>query len=123
MSQLQSTIDSAAESLSASQTPLDETPVEPSLAKRRLPFPFAKRHGVLVLESKGDQAAKLIWRSGGSMQSLLEVQRNLGGDLQTETVDAEEFDRLLQQAYEEQTNSAMQMMEGFEEDTSLESVA
>src|SRR5690606_38887118 len=35
----------------------------------------------------------------------------------------EEFERLLQQAYEEPSNTARQMMEGFEEDASLQSVA
>lgn len=123
MSQLQSTIDSAAESLRTAQAVTDNTPEEALAVKKRLPFPFAKRHGVLALNGNDGQPAKLIWRRGGNIQSLLEVQRSIGGELQTETVNAEEFDRLLQQAYEEQTNSAMQMMEGFEEDTSLESVA
>src|SRR5690606_32518733 len=56
-------------------------------------------------------------------EALLEVQR-VAGDMQgVAEVGNEEFERLLQQAYEEQSNNAMQMMEGFEEDASLQSVA
>lgn len=89
---------------------------------RRLPFSFAKRHGVL-LQIDSDGMPRLIWRTGAAPEALLEAQRYAGRAIEGEPVSAEHFDQLLQQAYEEQSNNAMQMMEGFEEDVSLESVA
>lgn len=100
---------------------VDELAPAPA-APRRLPFSFAKRHGVL-LGTRDNGALHLIWRTGVRPEALLEVQR-IAGEIQSiEQVSNEEFERLLQQAYEEQSNNAMQMMEGFEEDASLQSVA
>ncbi|MEM7282719.1 MAG: type II secretion system ATPase GspE [Pseudomonadota bacterium] len=88
---------------------------------RRLPFAFAKRHGVLVEQDFGDRA-KVAYRAGAKPTSLAEVRRFLGCKLETRKIDQELFDKLLQDAYEESTSSAMQM-EGFDEDTDLFSVA
>ncbi len=108
-----------------SQLPMNDlaaAPVAADPGPRRLPFSFAKRHGVL-LETRDDDTLHLIWRSDAKPEALLEVQR-IAGDVQSiAQVSNEEFERLLQQAYEEQSNNAMQMMEGFEEDASLQSVA
>ncbi|HEX5340057.1 MAG TPA: type II secretion system ATPase GspE [Gammaproteobacteria bacterium] len=104
-----------------------ELPVIPATvaapeAVRGIPFSFAKRHGVLV-EALVNDAAQVICRPDASVEALLEVRRVLGISIHTRNVSVEEFDAQLQQAYEEQSNNAMQMMEGLDEDVDLFSVA
>lgn len=91
-------------------------------AVRGIPFSFAKRHGVLV-ESLSERGALIVCRQDASADALLEMRRALAVSMQVRSVSAEEFDALLQQAYEEQSNNAMQMMEGLDEDVDLFSVA
>ena len=95
---------------------------EAQVAVRGIPFPFAKRHGILV-EAIEDGTARVVHRHDVAIETLLETRRVLGLPLVLREVGNEEFDTLLQQAYEEQTNSAMQMMEGLDEDVDLFSVA
>jgi general secretion pathway protein E len=87
----------------------------------RLPFTFAKRFGVLLLREGGDLVA--ICREQVPPVALMEARRVAGQELRIRRVDADEFDALLQQTYEEQGNSAIQAMEGIEEDVDLNSVA
>lgn len=102
-------------------TPADITGEHEKPQTRRLPFPFAKRHGVLV-EQDLLEFAKIVYREGASPASLAEVRRFLNCSIEIRKVDSAAFDKLLQDAYEETTSSAMQM-EGFDEDTDLFSVA
>ncbi|MGH8291919.1 MAG: type II secretion system ATPase GspE [Gammaproteobacteria bacterium] len=95
---------------------------EAQVAVRGIPFPFAKRHGVLVVAIENG-TAHVVHRQDVTSEALLETRRVLGLPLTARAVSNEEFDTLLQQAYEEQTNSAMQMMEGLDEDVDLFSVA
>ncbi|MGA9855293.1 MAG: type II secretion system ATPase GspE [Gammaproteobacteria bacterium] len=97
-------------------------PPEEQIAVRGIPFPFAKRHGVLV-ESIDKGVAHLIHRADVTPETLLETRRVLGMPLVLRAVSGDEFDTLLQEAYEEQSNNAMQMMEGLDEDVDLFSVA
>ncbi|MGH8280234.1 MAG: type II secretion system ATPase GspE [Gammaproteobacteria bacterium] len=92
------------------------------VAVRGLPFPFAKRHGVLVEKLEAGHA-EIVHRADASAEALLETRRVLGVPLRVREVSDAEFDTLLQQAYEEQSNSAMHMMEGLDEDVDLFSVA
>ena len=107
-----------ADAPSAKSSTLPETQV----AVRGIPFPFAKRQGVLV-EAMDNGSAHIVHRRDVTPEALLETRRVLGVPLTARAVSNEEFDALLQQAYEEQTNSAMQMMEGLDEDVDLFSVA
>ncbi|MGH8282141.1 MAG: GspE/PulE family protein, partial [Gammaproteobacteria bacterium] len=95
---------------------------EAQLEVRGIHFPFAKRHGVLV-ESIENGNAHLVHRADVTPEALLETRRVLGLPLTLRAVSTEEFGALLQQAYEEQSNYAMQMMEGLDEDVDLFSVA
>lgn len=102
---------------------LQGSPVpEAQVAVRGIPFPFAKRHGVLV-EAIDNGTARVVHRTDVAPEALLETRRVLGLTLTVRAVTNDEFDTLLQQAYEEQTNNAMQMMEGLDEDVDLFSVA
>ena len=89
---------------------------------RFLPFAFAKRHGVLIQAYDGDVADTLA-RRNADPASLAEVRRFAGARLRLKLVDPEEFDLLLQQTYERETDSTMQMVEGLGEDTDLLQVA
>ena len=100
-----------------------ETATEPGAAPNRvLPFSFAKRHGVLIRGMSGD-AADTICRPGTSAMSLAEAQRFAGVPLKLSRVTTEVFDSLLQQAYEQGSNKAMQMVDGLDDEMNLSQVA
>ncbi len=67
--------------------------------EQRLPFVFAKRHGVL-LQGVKDGQAEAIYRQGVSTLSLAEVRRFVGGPVTFSCVDPESFDNQLQISYE-----------------------
>lgn len=94
--------------------------VDSEANERRLPFAFAKRHGVLMQGVK-DGRALAVYRRGASAQSLAEVRRFLRGPVTFSAVDAAVFDARLQAAYE--SGAAMTMMEGLDEETDLLEVA
>ena len=90
-------------------------------AARRLPFAFARRHGVFL---KGDDHPRIaVVRRGAKASALAEARRFAGCALKLETTDEEAFDELLREAYEQESNSARQMAEGLGEDTDLLQVA
>lgn len=83
---------------------------------RRPSFSFAKRHG-LIVGAQGEDRVELIARHDVSLQAMAEMRRFLDRPIALRRVSAEEFDRLLQQAYENKSGSSMQMVEGFDDDT------
>jgi general secretion pathway protein E len=89
---------------------------------RMLPFAFAKRHGVL-LHGVVDGMSQAIVREGASPASLAEVRRFVGAPLKMQLVPLEEFDARLQETYERESNSTMQMVEGLSDDIDLFRVA
>jgi general secretion pathway protein E len=95
-------------------------PAAPAQTPKRLPFPFAKRHGVL-LRPQVEGPVEAIYREGASLLSLAEVQRIVGGPVHFVEVDAETFESQLQFAYE--SGAAMTMVEGLDDDTDLFAVA
>lgn len=75
---------------------------EPAAAvppERRLPFAFARRHGVL-LKGIVDGRAHVIVRRGAGPAGVAEVRRYLGLPLTLHDVAEETFETLLQTAYE-----------------------
>ncbi len=88
----------------------------------RVPFTFAKRHGILIADVAGGRA-HAVCRPGIELTSLAEIRRVARMPLSLRTVEPGEFDTLLQRAYESGSKGAMQMVEGFEEDTDLLQVA
>ena len=87
---------------------------------RRLPFAFAKRHGVLIQDFR-DGVAHAIYRHGTTLASLAEVRRFAAGPVSFVPVDAQTFDIRLQVAYE--SGAAMTMVEGLDDETDLLAVA
>ena len=84
-------------------------PAHPS--PRRLPFTFAKRHGVLF------DGLRLQARRGASLNALHEAQRFVGSGLACDWLDAPAFEQALSDAYQHDSSAAMQMVEGFEAQT------
>ena len=72
----------------------------------RLPFAFARRHGVLLID---DVDARLACRGDATMPALAEAQRIAGRTLVPQTVADEAFEQLLQQVYQQDSGSAMSM--------------
>jgi hypothetical protein len=89
---------------------------------RKLSFPFAKRHGVLV-RGVSDGTADTVCRPGVTPQSLAEVRRFVGVPLKLQRVSVEAFDSMLRIAYEAGSGAAMQMLEGLDDNTDLAHLA
>ncbi len=90
--------------------------------QRKLSFPFAKRHGILV-RGIADGVADTVCRPGVTPQSLAEVRRFVGVPLKLERVSVETFDSMLRIAYEAGSGAAMQMFEGLDDNTDLAHLA
>jgi general secretion pathway protein E len=90
--------------------------------QRKLSFPFAKRHGVLVRGIAND-VADTVCRPGVTPQALAEVRRFIGVPLKLERVSSDAFDSMLRIAYEAGSGAAMQMLEGLDDNTDLAHLA
>jgi general secretion pathway protein E len=90
--------------------------------QRKLSFPFAKRHGVLV-RGIANGVADTVCRPGVTPQTLAEVRRFVGVPLKLERVSVESFDSMLRVAYEAGSGAAMQMLEGLDDNTDLAHLA
>ncbi len=75
----------------------------------RLPFTFAKRHGLVLVDVDLDKP-RLLYLPKVKLEAITEVRRFLGRDFSLEEIAPEQFDALLQQIYQSSTSDAMQMM-------------
>ena len=75
---------------------------------RRLPFSFAKRHGVVLLSVEG--TSSLVYRPGVELVALSEAQRFVGAQLPLQALSAEAFEQALAKAYQHDSAS-MQLAE------------
>ncbi|AYF87422.1 type II secretion system ATPase GspE [Pseudomonas sp. JS3066] len=82
--------------------PLVEAPL------RRLPFGFAKRHGVLLLD--GVEPC-LAHRPGVELVALAEARRFAGRSLPMKPLTGEAFEQALAQTYQHDSSAAMQLAE------------
>jgi len=85
----------------------------------RLPFTFARRHGVLV---RGIEAgvADCVYRAPASPVALAEARRYLRLPVKLTMVDSEAFDELLRKTYE---GGGESMQIGLEDSTDLGQLA
>ncbi|MGH8598495.1 MAG: hypothetical protein ACREXT_17720, partial [Gammaproteobacteria bacterium] len=74
----------------------------------KLPFAFARRHGVLI-ESLSDSVATVLALPTASAASLLEVRRVTGVPLRVREAPAHEFNAHLQATYEAVGSNSDQM--------------
>lgn len=93
-----------------------------AMVVRRLPFSFAKRHGVL-LDSISDGRVLIHFKPGVKPSIIAEVQRFIGGPAEFQEVDGSEFDNRLSAAYQDDSSEAMQMVEGIGDEFDLASLA
>lgn len=63
-----------------------------------LPYAFARKFGVVLLEPDGDRF-RVAFREGSDPRALLEVRRQLGQPMVVETVPSNAFDQLLSDNY------------------------
>lgn len=93
------------------------------IVEASIPFSFARRHGIL-LEEIDDDSAQLICLPTTSLIALSEARRHLKRPINIRRISEEEFDVILQQSYEGgDSNRAMEMVEGLDDESDLFSVA
>src|SRR5690606_11905534 len=89
--------------------------------RRRLPFAFARRHGVILQEAGGKPCLGL--REGAALTAVQEAQRVVGGPLPVQWLAEADFDQALAAAYQHDSSATMQMVEGLGEGMDLNSLA
>ncbi len=88
----------------------------------RLPFTFAKRNGVILTRDENGEAVILV-RPGAPHSALAEANRVSGGRARFTPIEPDQFDAALNQAYQNDSAEAMQMVEGIGDDMDLASLA
>lgn len=96
-------------------------PTIPQLALR-LPFSYAKRHGVLTAGIE-DGRVIVLCKPGTTALTLAEVRRLVSQPLKLQNISADKFESLLQRSYEQDSSEAMLMMGDLGEDMDLFRVA
>jgi len=89
---------------------------------RRIPFLFARRHGV-VLTGIDQQKAHVSYKDGASGTGLRELKRVTGKALELNKIDTQEFENILSQVYQTDSSDAMQAMEGLGDEFDLFRIA
>ncbi len=97
--------------------------VEQDQAGLRLPFSFAKRHGVLVVPNGQPGTVEVIYRPGLRPAVMAEVRRFVATSTDFREVDSTTFDQQLSTTYQSDSGEAMQMIEGLGDDMDLTSLA
>ncbi len=90
--------------------------------QKRLPFSYAKRHGLLVRGWENGRAS-VVCREKIPVLALAELRRFIGSPLDIDTVSTEAFERLLQQVYESGSSDTMQIAGDLGDDLDLQSIA
>ncbi|MBU0480635.1 MAG: type II secretion system ATPase GspE [Proteobacteria bacterium] len=88
----------------------------------KLPYSFARRHGLLITEVSGERA-RVVYRPGVEPLILNEVRRFAAVPLELEAAESGRFDEILQRFYENDSSGAMQMAGDFSEDLDLQALA
>ena len=76
------------------------------MSTARLPFSYARRHGVLL------HGGELLCRAGTELAILAEVRRQHGGALRPRVLDAEAFAQALASHYQDGQNDAREVADG-----------
>jgi len=87
-----------------------------------VPYPFAKRHNLLVANRDPEQF-HVLCSSPPSLAIVTELRRQLGGAVAFHQVDQGKFDNLLRQAYDRSQSEATQMVVDLGEELDLERLA
>ena len=101
-----------------------EAEIEPALTgnkRLRLPFTFAKTHGVLL--EYQDQQPFIQYRSGLKVDTLIELRRALAVPFLTEELSVPAFQARLSRAYQKDNSEAVQVAEDMGSDFDLSRLA
>ena len=85
---------------------------------RKLPYTFAKSRGVVLLDCTA-QLASVVARHDARPEALAEVTRFLALPTETQLVSADEFERVLADAYAQSDESAAMLVDDAEQDMDL----
>jgi general secretion pathway protein E len=99
------------------ETLLDVQEVEQQILLGALPFAFAKSHQVLIEREAGTVA--VLSAGQPSVDTLLELQRHLGGPFSLHVLDSAAFQSRLTAAYQRSNSEAAQMAEDISADADL----
>jgi general secretion pathway protein E len=86
-------------------------------AARRLPYTFAKTQGVVLTDCNG--RAALAVRRDAKPEAIAEVMRQLALPVDATLVDAEDFERILSDAYSQADESTATLLDDAEQDMDL----
>ncbi len=93
-------------------------------AVQRLPFAFAKRFGVCVIEASGERGqAVAACKNRPTLATLAEIKRFIGRPVQIRLVAETEFEELLTNTYARDASEAKQMVEDMGDELDLASLA
>jgi general secretion pathway protein E len=85
---------------------------------RKIPYTFAKAHGILLSEFKSEYA-EILLRKGATASTLAEVRRTLGVPIHVTLLTLEEFNNALALNYAQSDGSAASMVGDVEQDMDL----
>ena len=100
----------------------DNPVVAAKVTAQSLPYAFAKRHGVLIGEV-GEQSVQVLYHSQLDPLTLSEVRRITGRPITLSETSEQQFEALLAQTYERNSDQAMAMMEGVSNELDLDQLA
>jgi len=89
-----------------------------SAPSQRIPYAFARTHGLLPLRDEGE-AVLVLARGDASVEGIAELKRVLQRPLKTTTVDAERFAAELARVYNQASAPVAQISEDLSRDTDL----
>ena len=89
-----------------------------SAPSQRIPYAFARTHGLLPLRDEGE-AVLVLARSDASLEGIAELKRVLQRPLKTTTVDPERFAAELARVYNQASAPVAQISEDLSRDTDL----
>jgi len=95
-----------------------ESPASGAAPAQRIPYAFARMHGVLPLRDEGE-AVVVLARSDASVEGIAELKRVLQRPLKTTTVNAERFAAELARVYNQASAPVAQISEDLSRDTDL----
>ena len=91
-------------------------------AIKPLSFAYAKRHKVLVT-AQNEDGVEVTYCNGITPVILSELRRYFQQPVKLKSVESEQFDKILQSSYENQSGDTMIMMEGLGDELDLSSIA
>ncbi len=103
------------------QNSQDDDKAASDLAAQKIPYSFAKRHGV-VIERVDTDKAYIAHRPGLNAKTLLELRRKTKRALTFNALDEESFNALLARSYEGSTHQAMDIISDLDNHEDLKSL-